>query len=1106
MLLGLAVLLMAACTKKSKPVVDNLNRKSYCFHYRNLDSTRVYADSALRLAIDYPDGRAEALNNLAFVEMAAMSYDKAAEYLDEVSDITDNQLEQLVADVQQMKLCQKRSRNKDFYVYSERAKYRLGRLHDEEPSLREHERQRLTYAETEYYIVSSAYYYYVGLTRQSADMLRSIDPYGSIERDTAQLLNYWYNIGAGGIVTGQSKRAIEQEEFGYLAACFDIASRCGYPYWQAQALQAMSEHLQDSVQRRHLMADNYPAIVAVNTDDMPDSLLAGNLAQRALGIFSRYGDVYQTAGAYRTLAECYWRIGDNPSALICLQHSLYDNKAIIQAPDLVASIREDFCLVYSAADDKRNSDINRNIYLDLQEQTRQDRQLEARASQLASSVRVLNTMIAVVAFMLVLVSVLLVVLARMRKRSDDSFSMPSLLQPLSLWQQQNEQKSRQKQERYEEITEATDVARLHLTQNRRRNLEQRAKVQLVCSIQPLIDRMVNEVKRLRQPGDDSPVREKRLQYIVELTDSINDSNDVLTQWIQLRQGELSLHIESFPLQSVFAIVAHGTMGFSLRGLKLVVKPTDIVVKADRTLTLFMVNTIADNARKFTPQGGTVTVEAVKTEQYAEISVTDTGKGMAEDTLAHVFDRTYTGGHGFGLKNCKGIIEKYKKTSTLFSVCTIDAWSKIGQGTRIFFRLPLGRFRATIIAVIALLAGLSQPVAARQDQSQKASMYADSAYLSNVMGDYTRTLRYADSCRKYISPTDTAILLDISNEAAVAALALHRWDVYRQNNDVYTHLFRLASADSSLPAYVRAMQRSQTNKTVAVVLLAMMLMIVFPAYYFLYYRHKLNYRFCIDRIGKMNVILLSRATDEEKLHGIEQLADFSRFNLTAEQKQSLEGVVGRIVDALRKNITDNKAMDTEAELAGDECRRLEMEGERLHVSNSVLDNCLSTLKHETMYYPSRIRQMVTRQDADINAIGEVVNYYHDLYAILAEQALRQVLPQRIDNETVRYMFDILKKCNHGQPTPLTLSGQGEGYVKASVVMTGLDISDAQAASLFTPSTVNLDFLLCRQIVREMGEATNLRACGIAAARSGDGKIVVNILMPKRYSPVRGDITQ
>ena len=44
-----------------------------------------------------------------------------------------------------------------------------------------------------------------------------------------------------------------------------------------------------------------------------------------------------------------------------------DNKAIEQAPDLVASIRERLCLVYSAIDDKQQSDYNRNIYLDLQD-------------------------------------------------------------------------------------------------------------------------------------------------------------------------------------------------------------------------------------------------------------------------------------------------------------------------------------------------------------------------------------------------------------------------------------------------------------------------------------------------------------------------------------------------------------------------------------------------------------------------------------------------------------------------------------------------------------------------------------------------------------------
>ena len=75
----LTTILFASCDRKEDAVVDALNEKSYYFHYRNLDSTRIYADSALQRSIvdGYSDGHAEALNNLAFVETAAMNYDNA---------------------------------------------------------------------------------------------------------------------------------------------------------------------------------------------------------------------------------------------------------------------------------------------------------------------------------------------------------------------------------------------------------------------------------------------------------------------------------------------------------------------------------------------------------------------------------------------------------------------------------------------------------------------------------------------------------------------------------------------------------------------------------------------------------------------------------------------------------------------------------------------------------------------------------------------------------------------------------------------------------------------------------------------------------------------
>lgn len=1107
-------MLLAGCTRSNTESVDKLNEKAYAFHYRDLDSVRFYADKAMQQADNYTAGRAEALNNLAFVEMAAMRYKQAKAYLDEIDQTTDNQIELLIANVQQMKLCQKQSHNKDFYVYSEQAKKRLARINDEAFVLNTHEERRLAYASSEYHIVASAYYYYLGLEKPSINQLKSINPYGSIQRDTAQLLNYWYNIGAGGILTDKDKRLRTQKEMRYLAKCYTYATQYNYPFWEAQALQSISEHLQESVSRRETIYDNFAIIVTVNTDMMPDSLIAGNLAQRALNIFKRYGDVYQTAGAWRTLGECYWHINDNNSALICLEHSLNDCKKVELAPDLIASVREDLCLVYSAVNDKRNSDINRNIYLDLQEQTRQDRQLEARATQLDNAVQGLNILIVIVILMIVLVLALLFLFTRMRRHSDEAFSISKLLTPLSKWKTNNEHEIEIRHEQFDEIKEATDVANLHLTQNRKRNLEQRAKVQLVCSILPLIDRMVNEINRIRLSrtnsedagGKTEENNEKRLRYVEEITDSITEYNSILTKWIQMRQGELSLRIENFRLQQVFDMVSHSAMSFTLGGIHLIVKPTDATVKADPTLTLFMVNTIADNARKFTPKDGTVTIESrtVTDDQgngklpYVEISISDTGKGMTEDVLSHVFDRTYTGGHGFGLKNCKGIIEKYKKTSSIFKNCMIAAESTIGKGSRIFFRLPSGKIRTALLLLTLSAANFIHA-------GNKAAEFADSAYLSNIMGKYEETLRFADSCHKYIDPKDTLVLLDISNEAAVAALALHRWDVYMDNNNVYARLFRLASSDSSLPSYISYMQRSKTNKMVSVVLLIILLLMIFPSWYFLYYRHKLNYKFCVERVNRMNDILLSDLTDKEKRDGIVKLANFDDYALKDEQKAKLQNVVNRILSALKANIDNSKEMDSQTELATDECRRIEMEAGHLHVSNSVLDNCLSTLKHETMYYPSRIKQLIGNKATNIEELSEVVTYYHDLYAILAEQALRQVPQQRLNKNAYAYMIDILKKCNGNNDFSVEESfndmlgrpiNKENSYI--IVRMAGFDpLKDEQVANLFTPYTIDLNLLLCRQIVREMGEVTNLRACGIQADKNAQGHVFVKILIPKIY---------
>ena len=987
--------------------------------------------------------------------------------------------------------------------------------------------------------------------------LADLDP-DELEQDTAQYLNYLYNMGSGGAITHGTPQEICQTEFDMLIRLYFMASgNTPYPYWQANALQSISEHIQDPEQRDFLVKNNLPAFQYLNVEQMPLELLAGNFAQRALNIFSEYGDVYQTAGAYRTLAECYWQIKDYKSAGDCLNRALNQNRAIQQAPDLVASIRERLSLVYSAIDDKPKSDYNRNIYLDLQEQSRQDRQLEARATQLDNNAVQLNTMIAAVIFMIVLVVVLLYVFDRMKRRNTKESSVESLLIPLHEWEEQNTQHINSLSEKHEELEEAKNMVQLHISDNRRRNLEQRAKLSLVNSITPFIDRMIHEVDRLMKGNDTEEVRQERYTYISELTDKINQYNSILTDWIQMRQGAINLRIESFPLQPLFDIVAKGKMSFQMRGVKLTVQPTDATVKADRTLTLFMINTIADNARKFTPAGGEVVVSAKSHQAFVEISVEDTGKGMDEETLEHIFDRTYTGGHGFGLLNCKGIIDKYKKISSLFSPCNIQAESEPGKGSRFTFRLPCGIRKIQMILMLAfMLIGCNIPSAVQGSTRNNVSMhrtdkhrtnrhgdhkqtsrllqlaasYADSAYFSNINGTYERTLAMADSSRSYLNryyltlnpdgkylmvahpkkgtaaeihwlhdslPTNYDVILDIRNESAVAALALHKWELYDSNNKVYTQLFRERSADNSLDNYVRTMQTSENSKAVAIVLLIILLLQLPLAYYLLYYRHILRYRYAVEKINGINTVLLSSDSSTDKLKQITRIWTPSGSDniRNAQLFPQLNEVVERISQALKQSIEMQQNETTNIEMAEDELHRAEYENGKLHIANSVLDNCLSTLKHETMYYPSRIRQLIDSTPEDVTSLQELVDYYKAIYTMLSAQAMEQV------EGTVKYDADLLaylRKLITGGVKNFTYqeTAASSAYVTCQYILHDIPFDATRHPHLFTPLTSDMKYLVARQIVREIGEATNLRGCGILAKPSSDGRLMIEIVLPEK----------
>jgi signal transduction histidine kinase len=163
------------------------------------------------------------------------------------------------------------------------------------------------------------------------------------------------------------------------------------------------------------------------------------------------------------------------------------------------------------------------------------------------------------------------------------------------------------------------------------------------------------------------------------------------------------------------------------------RPT--VVRGDRARLKQVIVNLLDNAIRFTPRGGTVTMRTQKNDAYSILEVLDTGIGIPADALAHVFDRFYRvdearsrddGGAGLGLSIAK-------------SICTahgaqIQAQSEPGKGS--CFRLMFPRLqrasgrRATRVSpaepVTVRESGASGPAVTRATGTQAAAQSSASA--------------------------------------------------------------------------------------------------------------------------------------------------------------------------------------------------------------------------------------------------------------------------------------------------------------------------------------------------------------------------------------------
>ncbi len=179
--------------------------------------------------------------------------------------------------------------------------------------------------------------------------------------------------------------------------------------------------------------------------------------------------------------------------------------------------------------------------------------------------------------------------------------------------------------------------------------------------------------------------------VLSETDHMAKLVDDLLLLSRLDASQLKLDLHAIELsdllpriQRQFAVLAHEC------GVIVQIDRTEGVIRADPTRLWQVLLILVDNAIHHTPANGQITLSSQVSGETIQISVTDTGSGIAAADLPHVFERFYKAHNrladkhsaGLGLAIAKPLIELHG------GKITID--STLGAGTRVTASLPAHR--------------------------------------------------------------------------------------------------------------------------------------------------------------------------------------------------------------------------------------------------------------------------------------------------------------------------------------------------------------------------------------------------------------------------------
>ncbi len=200
------------------------------------------------------------------------------------------------------------------------------------------------------------------------------------------------------------------------------------------------------------------------------------------------------------------------------------------------------------------------------------------------------------------------------------------------------------------------------------------------------------VDLLRRGAADDPT--ERAAALDAIEGEVSRMNRLVADLLLLAQAEAGMQLEKQPveLDTLILEVYRQAQLMSATQFPLGERVTirlghedQAMIEGDPDRLKQLLLNLIDNALKYTPPGGTVTLSLYRDQEWVRVTVEDTGVGISPDVLPHIFDRFYRAqregrkGVGLGLSIASWIAEAHGGR--------LSVESEVGQGTKFTLWLP-----------------------------------------------------------------------------------------------------------------------------------------------------------------------------------------------------------------------------------------------------------------------------------------------------------------------------------------------------------------------------------------------------------------------------------